>query len=164
MQTQEWTALAGVAVGGGLSYLTQFTTARQTAKNEERRAAAQRAEARRTEQVELLRGFIAIAQQAVRHAERRELAAERSADDWEAATTPDWLTEARGLIDRLFVTERMIHVLFPREFSRCAWDYATVVNKVMWREPGEIAAEGSMWSVLQQPQRAFLTAAREAIG
>jgi len=33
----------------------------------------------------------------------------------------------------------------------------------MWREPAAIAANGSLWDVLQDPQVAFLAAAREAV-
>jgi hypothetical protein len=158
MQTQEWIGLAGVAVGGCLTYLTQFTTTRQTSKNEDRRHEAQRAESRRTEQLDLLREFIAIAQQGIRIAEQREFA-----DDWGAAGTPEWFAAAREVVDRLFVTERMIQILFHQDLYQRAWDYATAVDKVMWRRPDEITAGGPMWEALQEPQVAFLAAAREAI-
>jgi len=158
MQSQEWIGLAGVVVGGALTYLTQFSTARLTSKNEDRRRADQRAEERRVEQMQLLRDFITIAQEGVRIAEKREIA-----DDWAAATTQEWLAAARDVIDRLFVTERMIQVLFPPDLYECARAYATTVNRVMWREPAAIAANGSLWDVLQDPQVAFLAAAREAV-
>ncbi|MEY9930970.1 HAMP domain-containing protein [Catenulispora sp. GP43] len=158
MQTQEWIGLAGVAVGGALTYLTQFSTARLTSRNEDRRRADQRAEARREEQLQLLRDFITIAQQGVRIAEQREIAA-----DWAAAGTPEWFAAARDVIDRLFVTERMIQILFSRDLYQRAWKYATAVNRVMWRDPDEIAEGGRLWDVSDEPQTAFLNAAREAV-
>jgi hypothetical protein len=159
MQAQEWTPLLGVAVGGGLSYLAQFSTARLTGRHEDRRQAAQRDEARRTERLELLREFISLGQQGTRIAEERELAA-----DWAAAGTPQWFAEARGLTDRLWVCERMIQVLFCPKLHQRARDYAAAVDRVLWREPDEIAAGGALWEVVQQPQRAFLASAHDEVG
>lgn len=162
MQIQEWTALGGVVLGGGLTYLTQFSTTRQAAKNEDRRQASQRSELRRTEQLQLLREFIEIAQQGIRVAERRENVSD-DAEVWEATGTPEWFASARDAVDRLFVTERMIQILFPPELYQRTWDYATAVDKVMWRTPDEIKAEGVMWQMLQEPQIAFLDAAHKAV-
>ena len=72
MEIQVWASLLGVVLGGLLSYLAQFTTVRLASKNEEKRQAAQRAEARRSEQLELLREFITITQEGIRIAEERE--------------------------------------------------------------------------------------------
>jgi hypothetical protein len=158
MQSQEWIALAGVAVGGGLTYLTQFSTARLTSKHEDKRREDQRADHRRQERLDLLREFITIAQQGIRVAEQREFA-----KDWDAAGTPEWVAAARDVVDRLFVTERMIQVLLPQDLYQRAWDYATAVDKVMWRERAEIEGGGPMWDLLQEPQVAFLNAAHQAI-
>lgn len=159
MQTQVWASLIGVVLGGGLSYLAQFTAARLASRNEERRERTQLAEARRAERLELLRDFIRIAQEGIRIAEEREFA-----DDWQNVGTKQWLKVARGVVDRLWVCERMIQVLFPSDLYQRAWDYATAVDHVMWRQPDEIAAGGVMWDLLQAPQRAFLEAARDGIG
>lgn len=159
MQSQEWIGLAGVVVGGALTYLTQFSTARLTSKNEDRRRADQRAEARRQEQLDLLREFISVAQQGARIAERREF----DGRDWAPARSDEWRAEARGAIDRLFVAQRMIQTLFSPDLHQLAWNYATAIDHVMWREREEIASEGEIWEVLQQPQREFLAGARQAI-
>lgn len=158
MQSQEWIGLAGVAVGGGLTYLTQFNTARLASKNEDRRREDQRAESRRAEQLEVLREFMAAAQQAARVAEQREYS-----EDWDEATTPAWIDRAREAVDRLFMAERMIQILLPQDLHQRAWDLAKAVDGVLWRLPAETEAEGDLWDVLQQPQRAFLAAARNAI-
>ena len=159
MQTQVWASLIGVALGGGLSYLAQSSAARLASRNEERRERTQLAETRRAERLELLRDFIRIAQEGQRVAEEREFA-----DDWQKAGTNQWFKAARGVVDRLFVCERVIQVLFPSDLHQRAWDYATAVDHVMWRQPDEIAAGGVMWDLLQAPQRAFLAAAREGMG
>ncbi|MFG6194811.1 hypothetical protein [Nonomuraea sp. JJY05] len=91
MEIQVWASLLGVVLGGLLSYLAQFTTVRVAARNEEKRQAAQRAEARRSEQLEPLREFITITQESIRIAEERD-----QAPDWDAAGTPEWFAAARA--------------------------------------------------------------------
>jgi hypothetical protein len=122
METQVWTSLLGVALGGGFSYLAQLTAGRQTNRNEERRRATELAEARRAERLELLREFIGLTQRGIRLAAERE-----NAPDWEAAATPEWLAAAQGVVDQLWMCERMIGVVFPRAFYRCAL-YGTAVR------------------------------------
>ncbi|GII01080.1 hypothetical protein [Planobispora takensis] len=159
MEMQVWASLIGVVLGGLLSYLAQFTTVRLAGRNEERRQTAQRAEARRSEQLELLREFITITQEGIRIAEERD-----QAPDWNAAGTPEWFAGARNVIDRLWVAERMIQVLFRPQMYRLARAYATAVDHVLWRQPEQITAEGSMWDHLRGPQNEFLEAARAEIG
>ena len=164
MQSQEWIGLAGVAVGGCLTYLTQFSTARLTSKNEDKRREDQRSEQRRQEQLDLLREFTGIAAQGARIAEHREFSNEwDEAGEWVAADRAEWRAEARSMVDRLFVAERMIQIQMSEDLHQRAWDYAIAVDKVLWRSRAEIEAEGELWEVLQQPARAFFAAAREAI-
>src|SRR4051812_43721239 len=102
MQTQVWVSLAsmiGVVLGGGLSYLTQITTQRQTNRNEDKRQAKELAEARRAEQLDHVRQFIQTAQRAERLAEDRD-------------STPERKTAAKDVLDDLWTCERMIHILF----------------------------------------------------
>ncbi len=159
MEMQVWASLLGVLLGGLMSYLAQLTTVRLTGRNEEKRQAAQRAEARRSEQLELLREFITITQEGIRIAEERD-----QAPDWNAAGTPEWFARARSVIDRLWVAERMIQVLFRPQMYQLARAYATAVDHVLWRLPDQSAAEGSMWDHLRGPQHAFLEAARTEVG
>jgi len=151
---QVWIPLLGVAVGGGLSYLAQFTAGRQAGRSEDKRQAAQLAEARRSERLELLREFIALAQEGIRIAERRK----RAADP--LATPAEWLEAARSLIDRLWVCERMIRVLFGDEFFQRAWDYASAVDHVIWEHQ---LSDEKMWDHLREHQTRFLNAARREV-
>lgn len=149
MQTQVWVSvfsLIGVVLGGGLSYLVQTSVQRRTERSDQRRQATERAEARRLEQLELLRQFIRVAQQAERAAEER--------DD-----TPAWKTTALDVVDELWVCERMIHVLFTSSLHDLARAYVRALDDVVWTEP----AEGSLWDHLQGPKVAFLSAARDEL-
>ncbi|MFI8184765.1 hypothetical protein OG539_05470 [Actinacidiphila glaucinigra] len=158
MDAQVWTSLLGVALGGGFSFLAQITAGRQAGRSEARRRQADVAEARRAERLELLQEFIALAQQGVRLAEQREGAG----GDWETAATAEWRAAALGLIDRMWVCERMIGVVFPADFYRRAWAYGTAVDQVLWREYAH--AEVSLHDHVRGAQLAFLEAARAQLG
>jgi hypothetical protein len=156
MQTQVWTSLLGVLLGGGLSYLAQLTAGRQASRGEDRRQASQLAAARRAERLVLLREFIGLAEDGIRIAEKRE-----DADDWEAAATTGWLASARDLVSRLWVCERMIQIQFSDELYEHARAYASAVDQVLWREYDH--TDTSMWDHLTQPQIRFLRGARAEI-
>ncbi|HET6703949.1 hypothetical protein [Amycolatopsis sp.] len=149
MQTQVWLAilsLTGVLLGGGLSYLVQTSVQRRNERSERRRLAAERAETRREEQLDLLRQFIRVAQQAERAAEDRK-------------RTPSWKKAALDVVDELWVCERMIHVLFAPPLHGLARSYVTALDHVLWQE----VDEGSLWDYLRGPKVAFLDAAREEL-
>ncbi|AOR29802.1 hypothetical protein BFF78_00690 [Streptomyces fodineus] len=80
---QVWASLIGVVLGGGMSYLAQLTTARQAARSEDQRQAAQLAEARSSERLQVLREFIQLAHQGICLAEERY-----GAPDWTSGCTP----------------------------------------------------------------------------
>ncbi|MET9227085.1 hypothetical protein [Lentzea sp. NPDC003310] len=146
---QLWPAilsLVGVLFGGGLSFLVQTTVQRRTERNDQRKQATERSEARRVEQLELLREFIKAAQKAERTAEDR--------DDSET-----WKTAALDVLDELWVCERMIHVLFASKLHELARDYVKALDHVIWQQP----AEGSLWDHLKAPKTAFLKEAREEL-
>ncbi|MDQ7806661.1 hypothetical protein Q5425_23220 [Amycolatopsis sp. A133] len=150
MQTQVWLAilsLTGVLLGGGLSYLVQTSVQRRTERTERRRLAAERAEARREEQLDLLRQFIRVAQQAERAAEDR--------DD----SAPSWKAAALDALDELWVCERMIHVLFASSLHSLARAYVQALDHVLWQE----LDGGSLWDHLRGPKVAFLDAARDEL-
>lgn len=155
MQTQVWASLIGVVLGGGLSYLAQLTAGRQAARSEDRRQNRQLAEARRAERLAVLRDFIQIAQEAIRHAEARYDAA-----DWESEAAPAWLAAARALIDRMLISKRMILVLFGPRLDHLAGDYFAAVDHVFWEDLGSYDRANEY---LRAPQNAFLTAAHGAL-
>ncbi|MDX8143948.1 hypothetical protein SK854_17650 [Lentzea sp. BCCO 10_0061] len=137
-------SLVGVLFGGGLSFLVQTTVQRRVERNEQSKLAAERADARRVEQLELLRQFIRAGQQAERAAEDR--------DD-----TAVWRTAALDVVDELWVCERMIHVLFASSLHELARAYVKALDHVLWQEP----VSGSLWDHLKGPKVAFLAAARD---
>ncbi|MFF3484243.1 hypothetical protein ACFYXC_13335 [Streptomyces sp. NPDC002701] len=153
---QLWASLIGVVLGGGMSYLAQFTTARQAARTEDKRQATQLAEARRAEQLDVIREFIQLTQQGIRLAEDRY-----EARDWPSGGTPEWLTAARALIERLWICERMILVLVGPELYQLAWEYAGEVNHILWEDLGGPEAA---WDRLRGPMNTFLNAAHKQLG
>ncbi|WP_410608435.1 hypothetical protein [Amycolatopsis sp. lyj-109] len=149
MQTQVWLAvlsLTGVLLGGGLSYLVQTSVQRRNERSEQRRLAAARAETRREEQLDLLRQFIRVAQEAERAAENRK-------------KTPSRQTTALDALDELWVCERMIHVLFASNLHGLARAYVKALDHVLWQE----LEDGSLWDHLRGPKVAFLDAARDEL-
>jgi len=149
MQTQVWVAvlsLTGVLLGGGLSSLVQNSVARRVERSDVRRQTTERAEARRTERLELLREFIKVAQQAERAAEGRD-------------GTPAWKTSALDVVDELWVCERMIHVLFASSLHELARAYVKALEHALWEE-----LDGKpLWDHLRGPKVAFLNAARDEL-
>lgn len=151
MQTQVWVSvvsLTGVLLGSAVSYLAQLTTQRQAHRSEDKRQARELAETRRTEQLDLLRQFIQIAQRAERTAEDRD-------------NGPDWHAAAKDVLDDLWIHERMFHVLFGRtDLHAHARAYVKALNHVIWEHP----TDESMYKYLQGPKVAFLDAAHAELG
>ncbi|WP_214406283.1 hypothetical protein [Pseudonocardia lacus] len=146
MEAQIWVSvvsLVGVLLGGAISYVVQASTQSRTDRRDRATRDDQRSEARRAEQVDLLRQFIRVAQQAERAAEERD-------------GSPEWKSAARTVVDELWVSERMIHVFFPARMHELARAYVKALDGVLWDEP----AEGTMWDVLRAPKVAFLDVAR----
>ncbi|MFI1440539.1 hypothetical protein [Streptomyces fructofermentans] len=149
MQVQMWASVAsliGVGLGGGLSYLAQLTTQRQVLRSEDRRQAGELAEARRAEQLTLLRTFVETAQRAERTAEDR-------------AATAAWKAVAKDVMDDLWIHERMVHMLFGPRLHERARTYVEALNDVMWQEP----VDDTVWDRLRAPKVAFLDAAHSAL-
>ena len=80
-------------LGGGLSYLVQYSTQRMSARIEQSKQNVARAEARRAERLAHLERFIAVA------AEAERIAFERPAD-W--APGEPWPTAAQEVMHRLW--------------------------------------------------------------
>ncbi|MCZ7437911.1 hypothetical protein O7598_15995 [Micromonospora sp. WMMC241] len=154
MTVEAWTALTslgGVAIGGGLSYLVQHSTARQSARAERRRQEAALAESRRAERLALLERFVGVAADAERCAFTRP---DRWADDEE------WPTRTQAVMNQLWVAERMIRLLFPIAVHDAARVYFLVLNGAVWEgvPEGESARDR-----LERPRLDFLDAARKAL-
>jgi len=154
MAVETWTALTslgGVALGGGLSYLVQRTTQRMAARIEEGKQATARTEARRAERLALLERFVGVAAEAERCAFSRP-------GDWQDGD--EWPTRAQDVMNRFWVAERMIRLLFPPPVHDAARAYFLMLNGAVW----EGAPSGlELRDGLDPPRLAFLDAARAAL-
>ncbi|MBL7261710.1 hypothetical protein [Paractinoplanes lichenicola] len=145
------TSLGGVALGGGLSFLVQRTTQQTAARLEQSKQEAVRTEARRAERLALLERFITVAADAERCAFSRP-------PDW--VEGDEWHTPTQAVMNRFWVEERMIRVLFPPPVHDAARAYFLVLNGAVW----EGLPEGrTVANAIEEPHRAFLDAARTAL-
>jgi hypothetical protein len=146
------TSLAGVALGGGLSFLVQRSTQQTVARTERRKLEVARTDARRAERLALLERFIGIG------AEAEVCAFTRPPDDFDPAG--EWAVATQAVMHRLWVAERMVRVLFPLPVHDAARAYFLVLNGAVW----EGLPEGeSVRDLLADPRLAFLDAARVAL-
>jgi hypothetical protein len=96
------TSLAGVLLGGTISYVVQHFTQRSADRAEARRQRIARSEARYAERVAIIDRFLVDAQDAERVAYDHH---SRGADN------ADWQRTADAAMDRLYVSEKMVRVL-----------------------------------------------------
>ncbi|MBM2622614.1 hypothetical protein JIG36_44650 [Actinoplanes sp. LDG1-06] len=145
------TSLGGVALGGGLSYLVQRTTQQTTLRLEQSKQDRAQLEARRAERLALLERFITVAADAERCAFSRP-------SEWEEGD--DWHAPTQVVMNRFWVEERMIRVLFPPVVHDAARAYFLVLNGAVWEglPPGQTVADA-----IERPHAAFLDAARAAL-
>lgn len=145
------TSLGGVALGGGLSYLVQSNSQRMAARTEQRRQQTALVEARRTERLTHLERFIAVAAEAERTAFGRP-------SDWD----PDgpWPTAAQDVMNRLWVAERMLQVLYPADVYASARAYFERINRAVW---DGVPVLDDLYTELDGLRAAFLTTVRSAL-
>ncbi|MGA5298488.1 hypothetical protein ACPCHT_01095 [Nucisporomicrobium flavum] len=146
------TSLGGVALGGGLSYLVQTNTQRMTARTEQRKQDAARAESRRAERLTHLERFIALA------ADAERIAFERP-DDWVPGDA--WSDATQAVMNRLWVAESMVQVLFQADVHAAARTYYFRINRAVWDGVPDVEA---LYPELDGLRDAFLAAAREGLG
>jgi len=96
------TSLAGVVLGGGLSYVIQHATQRSAERAEARRLETARAEARRSERMAIMDRLLVNIQDAER------VAAERH---YGGVVGAEWQARADAVMDRVWVAEKMVHIL-----------------------------------------------------
>ncbi|WP_125807915.1 hypothetical protein [Actinoplanes sp. ATCC 53533] len=145
------TSLGGVALGGGLSYLVQNNTLRMSARTEQRKQDVARAESRRAERLTHLERFI------VASADAERIAFERPAT-W--APGEAWPTAAEGVMNRLWVTERMLQALYPADVYSTARVYHQRINRAVWDGVPDL---DDLYPELDELRDAFLAAARSAL-
>jgi len=154
MAGELWTpiaSMAGVIVGGGLTFLTQRTTQRATERAEERKRRAALAEARRTEQIQALTEFIRFAHEAEGVAHARPAS-------WELGD--DWYRTARPAMDGLRVAEKGVELLCHSSLLAPAAAYARALNQAVWHDHDDVP----LGERLEPVKSAFLAAARDSLG
>ncbi|MEU8213177.1 hypothetical protein AB0B85_28715 [Micromonospora sp. NPDC049044] len=147
-----FTSLGGVVLGGGLSYLVQYSTQRMSARIEQSKQNVARAEARRAERLAHLERFIAVAAEAERIAFDRPV-------DW--ASGEPWPTAAQEVMHRLWIAERMLQVLYSVDVYTAARVYFERLNRAVW--DGVPNLDG-LYAELDEVRGAFLATTRVALG
>ncbi|MFJ6656867.1 hypothetical protein ACIQNG_10945 [Streptomyces sp. NPDC091377] len=139
-------SLVGVALGSGLTALSQHTTQRSAERLEEWRRASATSEARRAEQTEVIKDFIACAQDAERAAYSRP-------DAW--GDDADWRSAASDAMTRLWIAERHLVLLSHADLHAPVRAYGRALNQAVWREIGDVEVNEHV----EEHKLAFMTAA-----
>ncbi|MEU7607039.1 hypothetical protein [Streptomyces sp. NPDC041003] len=154
-----WTTLApliGVLLGGLMSMLAQRSAGRALERGEARRSVRELAEARRNERLTHLIAFLSAVQEAERVAVDRYQ--HNLADE-------QWQARARQVLDRVWVTQKTIHVLCASEVSEAARSLAWAVQEVIRKGPedsGEPQDE-KVWAHIHPSRQAFLDLVRDQL-
>jgi hypothetical protein len=155
MATDSWlplTSLAGVVLGGGLSFAVQYSTQRAAERAAERKQALDLSEARRAERLAHLQRFIEVSGEAERIGFTRPV-------PWTEADV-EWHDQAQETMNRLWVAERMLRLFFPLPVHDAALAYSLHLNRFVWEE----LAEGeSIAEPIEDSRLKFLDAGRAAI-
>jgi hypothetical protein len=145
------TSLGGVVLGGGLSYLVQHASQRSAERAERQRQESTVAESRRAERLALLERFVGTAAEAERAAFARP-------DGW--PHDDPWALATQAVMNRLWVDERMIRLLFPPPVHDAARAYFLDLNRAVWQG---LPAGESVRDFLEANRLAFLDRARDAL-
>jgi hypothetical protein len=119
------TTLAGVMLGGGLSFAVQRATQRSVERTEGIRLEASRIEARRTERMAALDRFLVNAQDV-----------ERVAIDHHqhGVDGPEWRSRANIAMDRVWVSEKMVRILCSSAMHEAAHVFTNALHRTLWQE------------------------------
>jgi hypothetical protein len=144
-------SLSGVVLGSGLTAFAQRATQRSAERTEERKQAAATAEARRAEQLQAIKEFIACAQAAERAAYRRP---EPWGDDEEG-----WMTQTQPTMTALWTAERTLMLLCDEAVQDPVHVYGRALNQAVWRDIGDTEVNEH----LETPKATFMAAARTSL-
>lgn len=153
MATEVWAplfSLVGVALGGGLTALSQRATQRSAERLEQGRQASATSEARRAERLQAIKDFIACAQDAERTAYNRP---EAWGDD------DDWTGTASAAMTRLWIAERHLVLVGSTRLHAPVHSYGRALNQAVWREIGDVEVNEH----LEEQKQAFMSAARASL-
>ncbi|MGP3686177.1 hypothetical protein ACTVZO_15955 [Streptomyces sp. IBSNAI002] len=154
-----WTTLApliGVLLGGLMSMLTQRSAGHALERGETRRGARELAEARRNERLTHLIEFLTAVQEAERVAVDRHH--HNLADE-------QWQARAQQVLDRVWVTQKTIHVLCAPEVGEAARSLAWAVQEVIRKGPEdpEDPQDEKVWAHIHPSRQAFLDLVRDQL-
>ncbi|MFI6358220.1 hypothetical protein ACIBJF_37660 [Streptomyces sp. NPDC050743] len=143
--------LAGVVLGGALSFAAQRLTQRSNERLEASRQEVSRTEARRVERLRVLEQFLACVQ-----------AAERAAIDLvhHQADTEEAHRRADLAVDEMWLAEKMVRVLCSARVSEAANKFAWQIDKAV--DGGTNGA--AVWDFLREDRVRFLDAAHTELG
>ena len=145
------TSLGGVALGGALSFFVQHATQRSAERMEQQRQLTLLSETRRADRLARVERFVEIAAEAERCAFSRPT-------QWEEGDP--WQVKAQAVMNRLWVSERMIRLLFPLPVHDAARAYFLDLNLVVWQG---LADGENVRDYLEANRLAFLDTARAAV-
>jgi hypothetical protein len=141
------TSLAGVLLGGTMSYAVQRSTQHSADRAEARRQNITLAEARYAERVDVIGRFLDCAQDAERVAFDRHVG---------GADGADWHRRAYAGMDHLYVAEKMIRILCSDLLHEAAHAFTNTLREAIGHELDDF----DVGSHLSADRANFLSAAR----
>ncbi|MEV3858148.1 hypothetical protein AB0J38_27955 [Streptomyces sp. NPDC050095] len=132
MATEVWAplfSLAGVLLGSGLTALSQRAAQRSAERLEERRHNVADREARRAEQMQAIKDFLACVQEV-------EGVAYRRPEAW--GEDEGWHGSASAAMGRLWVAERHLVLVGHARLHVPVRAYARALNQAVWRDIGDV--------------------------
>ncbi|MEU8031539.1 hypothetical protein AB0C13_23340 [Streptomyces sp. NPDC049099] len=147
-----WTKFApyfGVMLGGFVSSLAQYWLGRASERAEVRRSIRERAEERRKERVTHVIAFLAAAQEAERVAVDRH---------HHLLSDEQWQARAKQVVDKMWVTQKTIHMLCGSEINKAAHGLATKVQDVIRKGPEDPTEpqDEKVWAYIRPSRNVFL--------
>jgi hypothetical protein len=72
----------------------------------------------------------------------------------------EWQARADAAMDRVWVAEKMVHILCTARMVDAAYTFVNILNDAMRRPPGDF----DLWDYLSSGRAALLSAARDELG
>ncbi|MEU9090308.1 hypothetical protein [Streptomyces sp. NPDC048428] len=144
-------SLVGVLLGGGLTAFAQRATQRAAERTERQRLAVATAESRRAEQLQVLKEFVAKAQEAERVAYRRP---EPWGDDENG-----WMTSTGPVMTALWTASGNVMLMCDERLHELVRAYGRALNQAVWRDIGDTEVNEH----LETHKAAFMAAARRSL-
>lgn len=154
MWTTSLPPFIGVVLGTVASLVGQLLQGRASERAEQRRSDRERSEARRNEYRTHFVDFLCAVQEAER------VAVDRYQHN---LTDEQWQMRAKKAIDRVWVTQKTIHMVCAPEVNEAAREVAFAVQDVIRKGPGEPGEpqDEKVWQCISPSRRAYLDVAAD---